>query len=234
MPLNLAAVSALGVGGIVVYAGLTGKSLTPIYQNGKMVSPGIIRSLFQGNNPAGVAQTMGITGAAGESTDGSASAIINGGDNEGLDIASDAMQYEGHAYEYGGTPGTDGQNPWDCSSFVNWVLGHDFGFPIPGVTHYDGSSHGPSTLSYLVWSGAATIKRSQAQAGDLAVCATHMGIFVSNTQYISAHDPAEGTTVTAAGLQIIPGEVLVCRRINGVNVATSAAPVKSILRMTDQ
>jgi peptidoglycan DL-endopeptidase CwlO len=130
-------------------------------------------------------------------------------------IANDALKYQGHAYLYGGAPGPSGAGPWDCSSFVNWVLGHDLGMTLPGSTSpgYSGTSHGPSTLSYLAWSGARTVghSASASEPGDLVVGATHMGIATGDGNYISAHDPAEGTTVSP--VSGFPDPVFQVRRI---------------------
>lgn len=113
-------------------------------------------------------------------------------------IAGIAQQYVGHAYLFGGAPGKDGTQPWDCSSFVNWVCSVKAGLAIPGYGpgKYDGSTHGPTTTQWAVWPGMTTVKRADVQASDIIVWATHMGIAVSNSQYISAHSPAERTTVT--------------------------------------
>src|ERR1700678_2800669 len=42
------------------------------------------------------------------------------GSASGTAIANDALQYVGHAYVYGGAPGSNGKNPWDCSSFTSY------------------------------------------------------------------------------------------------------------------
>lgn len=131
-------------------------------------------------------------------------------------IASDALKYAGHAYLYGGAPGSNGRNPWDCSSFCNWVLGHDFGLKLPtySTAGYDGSSHGPTTLEYLVWTGAKTVgsKSSDAQAGDLCVWQTHMGIATGDGKMISALNPQLGTQVTPID-GTVTDEALFVRRI---------------------
>ena len=132
-------------------------------------------------------------------------------------IANDALKYQGHAYLYGGAPGTSGANPWDCSSFCNWVLGHDLGMTLPGSSSpgYSGTSHGPTTLSYLAWSQAETVSHeaSESEAGDLCVWQTHMGIALGGSQMISALDPSLGTRVTSISSGAPPGELLYVRRI---------------------
>ncbi|TVZ05904.1 hypothetical protein EAS64_14780 [Trebonia kvetii] len=129
-------------------------------------------------------------------------------------MASDALTYQGHAYAYGGSPGINGSNPWDCSSFVNWVLGHDFGMTLPGnVRGYNGSNHGPVASSYATWPQSVTVSRSSVLAGDLLVWATHIGIAINNHQMISALNPTLGTEVTGIENGGPQGESLVCRRI---------------------
>lgn len=113
-------------------------------------------------------------------------------------LAALAVQYVGHAYRFGGAPGPDGSKPWDCSSFVNWVVSVKAGLAIPGngPGKYRGNSHGPTTGVWAVWTGMQSVKRADLQAGDIVVWATHMGIATDNTHYVSAHSPAKGTTVT--------------------------------------
>lgn len=114
-------------------------------------------------------------------------------------IAGIAMQYVGHAYLYGGAPGPDAKKPWDCSSFMNYVIGVKAGKAIPGNPpgRYNGSIHGPTTGTWAIWSGMDTVKRSDVQPGDILVWAGHMGMATSNAQYVSAHSPKIGTTVTS-------------------------------------
>jgi peptidoglycan DL-endopeptidase CwlO len=200
---DVAAYAALSVTGLVIYSGITGKNpLTAA------------RILITGKSPATAPNVYPINsaGVAGGQSIGS------GGTSSGQAIASDALNYQGHPYLYGGAPGTDGTNPWDCSSFLNWVLGHDFSITLPGQSSpgYSGLVHGPTTLSYLAWGGAKTIPYANAQPGDLAVWQTHCGVFISSTEMISAEDAELGTGISQVK-GAIPGEVLVVRRINGVN-----------------
>lgn len=131
-------------------------------------------------------------------------------------IANDALRYNGAGYQYGGSP-ANGIGRWDCSSFVSWVMGHDLKMSIPMYPNgsYTGTAHGPTAAQYLVWSGATTIARSAASAGDLACWPTHIGIVVANNQMISAYDTAKGTLVTGIDGAGPTGEPMVIRRING-------------------
>jgi NlpC/P60 family protein len=139
----------------------------------------------------------------------------------GPEIAGDAIKYIGHPYSYGGAPGTNGQSGWDCSSFVNWVLGHDLNMRLPGsaTPGYSGTSHGPVVMSYATWSRAKTVGKPE--AGDLCIWAGvgpsgHIGIAVSPTHMVSALNPALNTAQTpiiGSGPVATP---LIFRRITGV------------------
>jgi cell wall-associated NlpC family hydrolase len=130
-----------------------------------------------------------------------------------LVIAQLAATYVGHKYVWGGTPGSDGSGGWDCSSFVNYILGVRFGLSIPGGK-YNGLSHGPVASSYNGWNGATTIQRSAIGAGDLCVWSTHIGIALNNSQMVSALNPSLGTLITGIESGGPNGESLTCRRIN--------------------
>lgn len=127
---------------------------------------------------------------------GNSFAVIGGSANSG--IATIAMGYQGHAYRFGGAPGKNGANPWDCSSFVNYVVSVRAGRAIPGYGpgKYQGTTHGPPTGTWAIWSGMTSIKRGDVMAGDILLWAGHMGIAISNTQMISALNPSEKTKVS--------------------------------------
>lgn len=131
-------------------------------------------------------------------------------------IANDALRYNGAGYIYGGSPAS-GIGHWDCSSFVSWVMGHDLKMSVPMYPNgtYTGNAHGPTAAQYLVWSGATSIARSAASAGDLACWPTHIGIAISNNQMISAYDTAKGTLVTGIDGAGPTGEPMIIRRVNG-------------------
>jgi cell wall-associated NlpC family hydrolase len=191
------AVAATAAGAVLVWSGIKGTSVT-----------GALRSLLSGQKPpSGQVNPIGTPQATPAATSEAAS-------TNSSSVAADALKYAGHAYSYGGAPGTDGAAPWDCSSFCNWVLGHDLGMTLPGESTpgYTGSSHGPTTLSYLAWTLAQTVGHtaSVAQAGDLCVWQTHMGICTGPGQMISAQDEALGTGISSIAL---PGEMLFVRRI---------------------
>ncbi len=186
------AVAAAGVGALVLWSALKGASVS-----------GGFRSLLTGQKPSGAnvnpIQGGGPGGTVSASTDST--------------IANDALQYQGDGYAWGGAP-ANGPGHWDCSSFVNWVVGHDARMAIPGFRHgsYTGTTHGPTTALWATWPGARTIPRSQVQPGDLLIWPMfHMGIAVSNSQMVSALNPSQGTAVT--GIDGTAGGPLVCRRL---------------------
>lgn len=126
-------------------------------------------------------------------------------------IAGDALRYRGHPYVYG---------QWDCSGFVNHVLGEDLGFVLPGgIRHYSGPPpHGPVVEDYAAWGGATTIPGPPA-AGDLVVWPGlgpngHIGICVSATHMISALNPQYGTIVTPIANNG-PNNRYIFRRVHG-------------------
>ena len=205
------ALAAIAAGSLFLYAGLRGFSvLTAIKNIVRGIAPG------SGQHTAAIAGTAALAGtAAAAGTTPSA-------------IANDALRYQGHPYVYGGAPGSSGMAGWDCSSFANWVLGHDLGMMLPGQSSpgYDGTTHGPTTLGYLVWNGAQTVGHSpsEAQAGDLLVWQTHMGFALGGGQMISALNEHLGTQVTTIAGGSPGDELLFVRRIEGLPTPTGQAP----------
>ncbi len=194
MAVNGAGLAAVAAGSVFVYAGLKGYSITQSFQDvllGK--SPARQNVANPIGDTSGVAQS-GITQTGPSSATGAA-------------IAQAALQYKGHPYCFGGAQGAPSQGcpagTWDCSSFVNWVLGHDMKLDIPGFPggSYNGDSHGPSSFTYAAWDGCVTIGHdaSVTQAGDLCIwmnAVGHIGIAIGGGQMISALDPTDGTLVT--------------------------------------
>lgn len=171
------------------------------------------KNLLSGKTPAVNAEP--INTSTGQTAPASATSVPVTA--TGNSIADDAQKYAGHPYKYGGAPGPSGTDPWDCSSFCNWVLGHDLGMTLPGSSSpgYSGTSHGPPTGLYLAWSRAQTVGHSakDAQAGDLCVWQTHMGIALGGGNMISALNESLGTQVTTIPGGSPGGEVLFVRRI---------------------
>lgn len=201
------AVAATAAGGLLLWSGLKGASVSQS-----------LRSVLSGTRPA-AANVNPITGTPPGAL--VASATGNLGSGSGAAIASDALRYQGAGYVWGGAPARGAGN-WDCSSFSNWVIGHDEGLAIPfyKAGGYDGSSHGPATGAWLAWAGCTTVGHdgNLAQPGDLAVWQTHMGICTGPNQMISAQNPGTGTRVSAINGFI--SEFLFIRRLRAV-LATS-------------
>ena len=186
--------TAVAIGGLFVYAGLRGFSVLKAVQN-----------VIQGQAPATGQVVTPLASPFG--TAGTAAGVPGGGS-----LVQTALSTQGHCYLYGGAPGPSGTGCWDCSSAANWWL-TQAGYTIPGGA-WNPATHGPDTLSYLAWGGAVTIghSSSQAQAGDLVVWQTHMGVAIGNGQMISALNPSKGTLVTPIDGQVL-GEILFVRRI---------------------
>lgn len=187
--LNGRALAVTGIGVLFVWSGIKGWSVLGTIGDavtGVKPSQSISVPLQLGNagSPASIPPT------------GNAFSVIGGGGGSAL--ATTAMAYQGHAYRFGGAPGRNLQNPWDCSSFVNGIASVKLGMAIPGYGpgKYDGTTHGPPTGTWAVWSGLVTIPRASVQAGDILLWLGHMGIAINDTQMISALNPSEGTKVT--------------------------------------
>lgn len=177
--LNGLALTAVGAGTLFVWSGIKGWSV--------MATLGDVLTGKKPNQPS----LYALVTPGGDSSTG-----INGA--TGSAVSDAAVQYQGHAYLYGGAPGRDAENPWDCSSFSNWIIGHKLGGSIPGYGpgKYDGTVHGPPTGSWAIWPGLHRISRSDVQAGDIIVWSGHMGIAVSNDHMVSALNPSLKTKIT--------------------------------------
>lgn len=141
-------------------------------------------------------------------------------------LASDAAQYIGSGYSFGGAP-AHGRGKWDCSSFVNWCAGNDLGMAIPSFPagSYHGQVHGPVVLDWASWSGCTTINVSEAASGDLVIwpglgAGGHMGIVTGNNQMISALNSSKGTIQSAIKGFGPVGIPPVYRHINGSSTSS--------------
>ncbi|MCL2728808.1 MAG: transglycosylase SLT domain-containing protein [Actinomycetia bacterium] len=147
---------------------------------------------------------------------------FQGGVASGASILADAMKFQGHKYVYGGP--SNPQGGFDCSSFVSYILGHDFGMAIPGGSWKNvtggGHGHGPTADAYLHWSGAKD-KSSQdprkVAAGDLLVWNTHVGFGAGPNKMFSAFDTAKGIIMTPLIGFGPSGEQLKIRQINSAS-----------------
>lgn len=144
------------------------------------------------------------------------------------DIAGLALRYQGAGYVFGGVP-DKGIGQWDCSSFVNWVVGNDAGMAIPGFAagSYKGQNHGPVVLDWATWSGASTVKGPPSR-GDLCVwpgvgATGHIGIALAGNQMISALNHIRGTVVTPIQGYGPVGVPVIYRAISGNSVGGASA-----------
>jgi cell wall-associated NlpC family hydrolase len=181
-------------GGVILYSAIKGKKVT-----------GALKDILGGKNPDAAGNTS--------ITDPTSTLTLDATTGGAGGIAGDATAYIGHSYSYGGYEADP--SGWDCSSFVNWVVGHDAGMAIPGYAAgtYQGTSHGPATIAWLAWNGTTTIAEANIQSGDLCVWETHMGICTGGGNMISALNPSLATRITTISGAAPPGEVLVCKRL---------------------
>lgn len=171
------ALTMAALGGYAVYAGLNGVPFTEG-----------LRSIVSGKLPAPRPPTVtqvNWTPVAGAAVDlaqrGVDAATAAAGPN--AFIATAARKYLGIPYRFGGH---DPRTGLDCSGFVTVVL-KDVGITnLPNLTH-------TVTGEFYVWSGAATIPRSECRAGDLVCWIGHIGIATSATTMIAA--PTTGDVV---------------------------------------
>lgn len=197
------AIALLCAGGGIIYAGAKGFSIAAVFH-----------SLIEGKDPSKLAQMYPVdqpiidvhdpSTAGGPATGASSVVSSSGSFGSNSAIANAAMKYNhttlyifGKARPYTG---------WDCSGFVNYVLGHDLGMTLPGgVKNFDGSWHGPVSAQYCLWSGAVTVPRGDCQAGDIVTYGVgHMGIAVGPNSVINAYETGHLTEVLpleAAGYQ---------------------------------
>jgi cell wall-associated NlpC family hydrolase len=207
LPLKPSYLALTGAGAIVAYAGFKGWGI------GKT-----IRDVISGQNPATnptlTAQiTPGIVSAYGYGAPATGGG--SGGATAHGSVAGIAESLIGFPYVWGGAPASGAS---DCSGFVNWVVGVKAGLAIPGYKAgtYNGSSHGPNTVIWLAWigTGLTRVAQAQAQAGDLAIWQTHMGIITDNgVNMVSDLNPGLGTRATSIAGGGPSGEILVCARL---------------------
>lgn len=148
----------------------------------------------------------------------------SGGQVSGGAIVSDAKSYLGIPYKWAGYLPSTG---FDCSGFVNYILGFDLGLAIPTYPagSYTASSHGPVTQVWYIWTGATTVSNNgnDAQAGDLVCWPTHMGIATGKNTFINS--PTTGSSVFIANINGFSSEPLRIRRLKSMSgIVTTANP----------
>lgn len=235
---NGIALAATAAGVVLVYSGVTGKGVLatvqatiqgqnpagspnahPIAGSTAPPEPGALPATPEpGATPPGSTSTSstppqahsGGTGGGGQPTPGQ-------GTQPGALVfaAQDAQKYVGAGYQFGGHP-ADGIGHWDCSSFMNKVVGIDTGLPIPGYDAgvYDGKTHGPIALQWFAWTHLTTVGHDgdTAQVGDFCCWQTHIGICIGGGQMVSARNEREGTGISHINSGGPAGEILSIRR----------------------
>jgi cell wall-associated NlpC family hydrolase len=209
------ALGSVAAGSVLLYAGITGKSI-----------PLALQAVIQGKSPATAPQKYGIQQSAVQPPGTSASSSGNLGSGSGAALAEWGRAQVGKwRYVFGGAPRN---GVVDCSSLVNEGYGHVFGLAIPfyKAGGYDGSSHGPPTTAWFIWTGCITISSNpaDAQPGDLAIWDIHhMGICLGPDQMVSAQNPVDGVKVSA--ITGFSSGAFLIRRLKAIGPATpNAAP----------
>ena len=204
------ALGSIAAGGLLVFAGIKGYSLSTALQD-----------ILKGSSPLKETIANPITGAPASGYPGAdnpgGSAPI--GTQTASGLANIAIGYEGKIhYCYGGALNAPSMGcpagTLDCSSFAN-LCASQAGLPIPGYPagSWNNASHGPDTIAWLGWTGLTTVGHNGnvAQAGDLAIWQTHMGICLGSNSMVSAQNPANGAQQSSIN-GFIPGEILFVRR----------------------
>lgn len=170
-----------GISGIALLMGLAGFVLIESGLRNKSIRD-VISEYLNGK----ITDTPLATATPLSPVPGSGAGNTAGGAVTGAAVADDAKKYVGVPYVWAGSD----PSGWDCSGFVTWVLHHDFGIDLPDNTH-------TVTGQFYVWSGAATVPRSQMQAGDLVCWLGHIGIAIDNTNMVNAPGVGVGTVIQA-------------------------------------
>lgn len=206
------AVATAGVGALVLWASLKGVSVT-----------GGLRSLLTGKQPS-AANTEPIAGGiAGADSSSGGGQLVNLNGSSGSAIADAGMRYvgSGSVYKWGGG-GQGSPHRWDCSGFVNYVIGHDLGLPIPGSHSGGYSGHGPTTVQWAVF--GTSVPRSKVVAGDLVVWPLfHMGIAISSTHFVNCPGPNGTPAPVVSSIDEHIGGPQVFRRIAFATGTSQAA-----------
>lgn len=128
----------------------------------------------------------------------------------GGDVVNDIEKWNGHKYVWGG--GANPSTGWDCSSFVNYIVGHDFKLNLPGGGSWgqmtnNGAAHGPVASSYNNWNYGHGVPWSGAKKGDLAIenNGAHIGFIIQDNVNKSSAETLMGfaarSTATGTGYE---------------------------------
>jgi cell wall-associated NlpC family hydrolase len=173
MPIKPAYLLLAAGGGIMIWSGLKGKSVSSVF-----------RQLAGGDAPeAAQSSNMPVSGFAPPTLQGTGTptAVGAGALGEAVTLATSFVSKA--PYVYGGTT----PSGWDCSGMVQWIY-NKLGISLPrtseeqwaAVQHIDASQLKPGDLVFAQFAG------DNASPG-------HVGIYVGNGQVISAEDQQLGT-----------------------------------------
>ena len=110
-------------------------------------------------------------------------------------IVSTAQNFLGGAYVSGGTS----PSGFDCSGFTQYVYKH-FGYSI-------------SRTSGSQRSDGIGVSKSNLRAGDIVCFSGHVGIYISNNNFIHAENPANGVTISSLNESYYKRNYITARRI---------------------
>jgi peptidoglycan DL-endopeptidase CwlO len=174
MPLKPGYLLLAAGGGVFIWSGLKGKSVSSVF-----------RQLAGGDSPTGAqSASQDISGVTPPPTvvgTGTPTAAGAGALAEAITLAT---KYVGQApYVYGGTTPAG----WDCSGMVQWIY-KQLGISLPRTSEEQ-------------WAAVQHISESQLAPGDLVFAQFagdnaspgHVGIYVGNGQIVSAEDQQLGT-----------------------------------------
>jgi len=197
------AVGVIAAGGIVAYAGITGRPIVDTLRTllaGGLPPPAVGKGFSQSQHEVseglGHAQTVSEgLGQAREQPSAVPVVPLAGSGGTGAAVAASAAKYLGVPYRFGGAD----PSGFDCSGLVTWVLHHDNGIELPSNSH-------TITSVFYVWSGATTIPRSACQAGDLVCWPGHIAIATGPNDMIAA--PHAGTVVQRQRIYSTPPPII--------------------------
>jgi peptidoglycan DL-endopeptidase CwlO len=184
MPVKGGYLILAGGGALLAWSGIRGKQWSEAF-----------RQLIKGNVSATLT-AYPIIGNPNSTDSTGAIQTTSSFSGSGSALANALASYAGKTpYKWGGA----NPNGWDCSGAVNYTGNVVVGIAIPGYAPhtFTGNSHGPTTLVWLAWlpAHATRVSRAGVAAGDIVIGPAHMGVAVSNSEYVSALDTQYGTTI---------------------------------------
>lgn len=171
MPVNAGYLVLAGAGGVFIWSGLKGKSISSVF-----------RQLAGGDSPTGASSANPVSGVAPPVSGGSGPPVLTSGTM--AEAAKMAESYAGVApYVYGGAS----PSGWDCSGMVRWIYGQ-LGVSLPRTSEEQYATVQRITVNQLQ-PGSLVFTQFP---GDNA-SPGHVGIYVGGDEIVSAEDQALGT-----------------------------------------